>query len=202
MLPILYSGLHCNSVFVCVRLISVAGIDKGAIAKLWGGLSWTKKRIYFPQPLVAVSDVQWQNIHDMRWTPSSTTFLCSVTLVSSKGNLGHHYWTSFGSVYLLTFLRGVVVSVYFLVLFQATQNDALGLRQQAPVFFTHPVWGTLQDVREACAKLSTPTQKPKQFVAGLLYPRLRVKGSPLSQMETMAALPANFCCLSGGCVTY
>lgn len=58
-------------------------------------------------------------------------------------------------------------------LFNATLQDTFGLRRRLTVCFGHPTWMELSAIREACGRLPVASNKPDDFVAGLLFPIVR-----------------------------
>lgn len=72
---------------------------------------------------------------------------------------------------------GFIAGAHIPEVFKATLNDAFGLRERLTVSFEEPIWLSIREIREACARLATATGKPKDFVAGLLLPLFKWSAS-------------------------
>ena len=68
---------------------------------------------------------------------------------------------------------GFLCGGHVIDLYKAMQADSFGLRQRVTACFGPPTWMELDDIRQACAALPTASQKPEDYVAGLLFPLLR-----------------------------
>ena len=70
-------------------------------------------------------------------------------------------------------LFGFIAGAHIPEIFKATINDYFGLRERLTASFEEPMWLSIREIREACARLATTSRKPVDFMAGLLLPLFR-----------------------------